>query len=214
MLDAFPLVEEWSCGSCGLSRCRSHGGRECSPLEVGGCGGEPLVAELGNQVVLRLLVLDARQGVAMTRLHTSKTASLASLVLTKAAPSRLADELTGAFFPVDFLEAGDILPWSVEPMPGWPGTEHPHTGEVTGGREDSPGWTAEQKQTVKQLRMECTDLSIWVTAHSYWATLEGEQRVKARSELKAVTRPSAMPRSMSPPTSLAAVTAGAAELSA
>jgi hypothetical protein len=31
--------------------------------------------------------------------------------------------------------------WSVEPMAGWPGTEHPHTGEVTGGREASPGWT-------------------------------------------------------------------------
>ncbi|GGT55169.1 hypothetical protein GCM10010271_68740 [Streptomyces kurssanovii] len=85
------------------------------------------------------------------------------------------------------------LPWSVEPMPGWPGTEHPHTGEVTGGREDSPGWTEEQKRMVKRLRMECTDLSVRVTTHSYWATLEGEQRVKARSELKAVTRPSKTP---------------------
>ncbi|MEU1895681.1 hypothetical protein [Streptomyces pristinaespiralis] len=44
---------------------------------------------------------------------------------------------------------------------------------------------------MKRLRMECTDLSIRLTTHSYWATLEGEQRVKARSELKAVTRPSA-----------------------
>jgi hypothetical protein len=25
-------------------------------------------------------------------------------------------------------------PWSVEPLEGWPGTVHPHTGEVTGGR--------------------------------------------------------------------------------
>ncbi|MFK4687772.1 hypothetical protein [Streptomyces pristinaespiralis] len=82
------------------------------------------------------------------------------------------------------------LPWSVEPMPGRSGTEHPHTGEVTGGRE---GWTEEQKRTVKRLRMECTDLSVRIAAHPYWLTLEGEQRVKARSELKAITRPSATP---------------------
>ncbi|MGW0778975.1 hypothetical protein ACWD01_36475 [Streptomyces sp. NPDC002835] len=85
------------------------------------------------------------------------------------------------------------LPWSVEPMPGWPGTEHPHTGEVTGGREDSPGWSEEQQRTVKRLRMECTDLSIRITTHPYWATIEGEQRVQARSELKASTRPSVTP---------------------
>jgi hypothetical protein len=85
------------------------------------------------------------------------------------------------------------LPWSVEPMPGWPGTEHPHTGEVTGGREDSPGWSEEQQRTVKRLRMECTDLSVRITTHPYWATIEGEQRVHARSELKASTRPSVTP---------------------
>ncbi|MGN9790444.1 hypothetical protein ACTMTU_04975 [Streptomyces sp. OZ13] len=85
------------------------------------------------------------------------------------------------------------LPWSVEPMPGRPGTEHPHTGEVTGGREDSPGWSEEQKQTVKRLRMECTDLSIRITTHSYWATLEEQRVQEARSALKAVTRPSPTP---------------------
>jgi hypothetical protein len=85
------------------------------------------------------------------------------------------------------------LPWSVEPMAGWPAAEHPHTGEVTGGREASPGWTEEQKLTVKRLRLECTDLSVRITTHSYWLTLEGEQRVRARSELKAATRPSATP---------------------
>ncbi|MFD0427149.1 hypothetical protein ACFQ60_00560 [Streptomyces zhihengii] len=31
------------------------------------------------------------------------------------------------------------LPWSVEPHDGWPGTEHPHTGQISGGREPSPG---------------------------------------------------------------------------
>ncbi|MEU6059071.1 hypothetical protein [Streptomyces sp. NPDC047097] len=48
------------------------------------------------------------------------------------------------------------LPWSVEPMGGWPGTEHPHTGEVAGGREPSPGWTEEQKAVVDRLRQECS----------------------------------------------------------
>jgi hypothetical protein len=30
------------------------------------------------------------------------------------------------------------LPWSVEPISGRPGTEHPHTGEVTGGARTAP----------------------------------------------------------------------------
>ena len=84
------------------------------------------------------------------------------------------------------------LPWSVEPMAGWPGTEHPHTGQVTGGREDSPGWTEEQKRLVKRLRMECTDLSIRIATHPYWDTVEAEKRVEARGTLKAEAR-SALP---------------------
>ncbi|MFD4142867.1 hypothetical protein [Streptomyces sp. NPDC058572] len=55
------------------------------------------------------------------------------------------------------------LPWSVEPMSGRPGIEHPYTGQVTGGPGSSPGWTKEQKRAVKRLRMECTDLSIKIT---------------------------------------------------
>ncbi|KUH36130.1 hypothetical protein [Streptomyces kanasensis] len=85
------------------------------------------------------------------------------------------------------------LPWSVEPMPGWPGTAHPHTGETTGGRDASPGWTEEQKQMVKRLRMECTDLSVRIATHPYWASVEAEKRVAARTELKQATAPSATP---------------------
>lgn len=33
-------------------------------------------------------------------------------------------------------------------MPGRPGTEHPRTDEITGGREGSPGGIDAQKQTV------------------------------------------------------------------
>ncbi|MGA4867226.1 hypothetical protein ACPB9J_31825 [Streptomyces lavendulocolor] len=85
------------------------------------------------------------------------------------------------------------LPWSVGPMPGWPGTQHPHTGEITGGREDSPGWTEEEKEAVTRLLTECLDLSIRVSTHSYWRTIEDEDRAQVRSELKHLTRPVATP---------------------
>lgn len=85
------------------------------------------------------------------------------------------------------------LPWSVEPMAGWPGTEHPHTGEITGGREASPGWTDEQKQAVQRLRTERTDLSIRIATHPYWDSFKGEARVDARQALKTGARPGAVP---------------------
>ncbi|MGA5559219.1 hypothetical protein [Streptomyces lavendulocolor] len=80
------------------------------------------------------------------------------------------------------------LPWSVEPLDGWPGTEHPHTGEVTGGRESSPGWTDEQKAAVARLREECLELSETVTTHSYWEGFQGADVVKERMRLKAASR--------------------------
>lgn len=43
------------------------------------------------------------------------------------------------------------LPWSVEPVAGWPGEVHPHTGVVTGGRDASPGYTPEQAAEEKRL---------------------------------------------------------------
>ncbi|MBT2369402.1 hypothetical protein J7E88_29980 [Streptomyces sp. ISL-10] len=73
------------------------------------------------------------------------------------------------------------------------GQEHPHTGEVAGGREDSPGWTEEQKQAVKRLRMECTDLPIRIATHSFWDSLNGEDLVKARQTLKSETKPAMSP---------------------
>ncbi|WP_063835478.1 hypothetical protein [Streptomyces sp. NRRL S-118] len=79
-------------------------------------------------------------------------------------------------------------PWSVESLPGRPGTQHPHTGEVTGGRERSPGWTRDQQDAVRRLRRECTDLSARITTHPFWSTVEAEQRVPTRTELKQVTK--------------------------
>ncbi|MEE1753004.1 hypothetical protein [Streptomyces sp. SP18CS02] len=85
------------------------------------------------------------------------------------------------------------LPWSVEPLPGWPGTEHPHTGEMTGGRDASPGWTEEQKTAVQRLRTECVDLSARVATHPFWATVEAGTRMQTRMELKQATAPTATP---------------------
>ena len=77
------------------------------------------------------------------------------------------------------------LPWSVVPMPGWPGEEHPHTGVVTGGREDSPGYTDEQAAEEKRLWDLVRELSIAVSTHPHWATLpKDETVVKARMALK------------------------------
>ena len=76
------------------------------------------------------------------------------------------------------------LPWSVEPMSGWPGVEHPHTGVVTGGREDSPGYTPEQAAEEKRLWDLVRELSIEVSTHAFWSTREGEALVAARMALK------------------------------
>ncbi|MET9427896.1 MULTISPECIES: hypothetical protein [unclassified Streptomyces] len=85
------------------------------------------------------------------------------------------------------------LPWSVEPLPGWPGIQHPHTGEVTGGRQDSPGWTEEEREAVARLRNECLDLSLCISTHPYWYKIEAEKRAQARSELKNLTRQVVVP---------------------
>ncbi|MET9109624.1 hypothetical protein [Streptomyces zhihengii] len=86
-----------------------------------------------------------------------------------------------------------MLSWSVEPHDGWTGTEHPHTGLISDGREPSPGWSDEQKAVVVQLRQECLALSVMVTTHPYWQTLAGEDLHTARMRSQALMRPDAFP---------------------
>ncbi|MFI8293253.1 hypothetical protein EAO71_31860 [Streptomyces sp. ms191] len=76
------------------------------------------------------------------------------------------------------------LPWSVEPADGWPGTKHPHTGETTGGREPSPGYTDEQKAEVGRLMALVRELTVTVSTHPHWATLDAGERMGARMALK------------------------------
>ncbi|MFE7776915.1 hypothetical protein ACFU5O_24085 [Streptomyces sp. NPDC057445] len=65
-------------------------------------------------------------------------------------------------------------------MPGWAGTEHPHTGEVTGGRGDSPGYTAEQRDEEVRLRQLLVELSEEVATHPHWVTYERGDVVRGR----------------------------------
>ncbi|MGW6248049.1 hypothetical protein [Streptomyces roseolus] len=77
------------------------------------------------------------------------------------------------------------LPWSVEPTPGWPGPKAPHTEEIGPGREDSPGYTSEQAEREAALWARVRELSIEVSTHPYWATLDrGPGLVEARMALK------------------------------
>ncbi|MFD7961232.1 hypothetical protein ACFV5J_10565 [Streptomyces zaomyceticus] len=64
------------------------------------------------------------------------------------------------------------LPWSVVPLPGWPGAVHPHTGQATGGRDACPGYTPEQEAEEKRLWDLVRQLSVAVSTHPYWAALE------------------------------------------
>ncbi|MDX2748285.1 hypothetical protein [Streptomyces sp. NRRL_B-2557] len=73
----------------------------------------------------------------------------------------------------------------MEPHDGWPGKEHLRTGEITGGKPPSPGWTDEQKAAIHRLRQKCLALSETVATHAYWQSLSGESLVQRRMELKA-----------------------------
>ncbi|OEJ22467.1 hypothetical protein [Streptomyces subrutilus] len=84
------------------------------------------------------------------------------------------------------------LPWSVEPMTGWAaGERYSHRGDVP----DSPGWSQEEKETADRMWREIRELSIAVVDHPYWSTLQKEDVVAARMELKNQTRPTVVPAS-------------------
>lgn len=77
------------------------------------------------------------------------------------------------------------LPWSAEPLDGW--TTKAAT--ATAGpidRAPSPGYTEEQREQEAELFVRLRELSIAVTTHPHWQTLQGPARVAARTELKHV----------------------------
>lgn len=100
-------------------------------------------------------------------------------------------------FPQDLLDAqrklhqvqADLhalyeqLPWSAEPLAG-------HGADFWRPRlrEDSPGYSEEEKAQVAALRARQLDLVVTVSCHDYWAACPGDV-VTARSALKHAHEP-------------------------
>ncbi|MGW1882882.1 hypothetical protein [Streptomyces sp. NPDC001970] len=75
------------------------------------------------------------------------------------------------------------MPWSVVPSDGWTAVE----GQYSGYHRDFPataGCTEEQKAEEASLWALVRELSIEVSAHPYWATLDRSAVVDARMALK------------------------------
>ncbi|MFG2174405.1 hypothetical protein ACGFMO_24110 [Streptomyces niveus] len=76
------------------------------------------------------------------------------------------------------------LPWSVEPAPGWAaGEKQPYT-DCKSTKPDSPGYTHHEKSEVARLRAAVRELSVTVSTHPYWSTLEPGTVVEGRMALK------------------------------
>ncbi|MFE4953469.1 hypothetical protein ACFRCW_05010 [Streptomyces sp. NPDC056653] len=82
----------------------------------------------------------------------------------------------------DYEQYAVGLPWSAEPMPGWESEKQPYA-SLRSGKADSPGYTAEQAATVAGFQEKLRRLSIQVTTHLSWATLDSGV-VDARMALK------------------------------
>ncbi|MFE4692703.1 hypothetical protein ACFRH6_21965 [Streptomyces sp. NPDC056749] len=75
------------------------------------------------------------------------------------------------------------LPWSAEPMTGWQTEKRLHS-DYRPEKTDSPGYTREQRDEVTRLRKQLLDLSVTVSTHPYWATVEKSDAVEIRMALK------------------------------
>ncbi|MBH1934161.1 hypothetical protein I5Q34_07600 [Streptomyces sp. AV19] len=73
------------------------------------------------------------------------------------------------------------LPWSAEPMPAW---STPSGHWRPSSRPESPGWTEEEQQQVNALRDRARELSITISTHPFWGTVEPGRVIEARMALK------------------------------
>ncbi|MFE6031243.1 hypothetical protein [Streptomyces niveus] len=89
------------------------------------------------------------------------------------------------------------LPSSVEPVPGWAGEKQPYT-DYKIGKPDSPDSIEHEKIEMVRLRADVMGLSIKVSTHPYWATLEPGTVVEGRMALKQ-TPPSSAGRAATAP---------------
>ncbi|MET9588133.1 hypothetical protein ABZY10_34655 [Streptomyces sp. NPDC006539] len=67
-------------------------------------------------------------------------------------------------------------------MPGWEADKQLHS-TYRSGKPDSPGYTPEEATEVARYQAELVRLSIEVSTHPYWSTLDGGV-VAARMALK------------------------------
>ncbi|MET8188781.1 hypothetical protein ABZV15_23835 [Streptomyces sp. NPDC005246] len=74
------------------------------------------------------------------------------------------------------------LPWSAAPMPGWEADKQLHS-TYRSGKPDSPGYTQEQAAEVARYQAELLRLSLEVSTHPYWSTLDSGV-MEARMALK------------------------------
>ncbi|MFF4248921.1 hypothetical protein ACFYY2_31270 [Streptomyces sp. NPDC001822] len=74
-------------------------------------------------------------------------------------------------------------PGSVEPMPGWKAEKQLHS-DYRPEKPESAGYTPEQKVEVARLRKDALDLSVTVSTHPFWATVDRGEVVEARMALK------------------------------
>ncbi|MFJ8856659.1 hypothetical protein [Streptomyces sp. NPDC102437] len=104
-------------------------------------------------------------------------------------------------FPQDLLDAqialdetraasekyAAALPWSAEPMPGWESDKQLHSNYIS-AKPDSPGYTEDQAE-VSRFRARLLELSITVSTHPFWDSVEAGDRVGARMALKHAHEP-------------------------
>ncbi|MFD6275142.1 hypothetical protein ACFWFI_06155 [Streptomyces sp. NPDC060209] len=72
------------------------------------------------------------------------------------------------------------LPWAADPMAGRQ-AERQLRSDYRSGTADRPGRTPEQCDEVSRLRKQLLDLSITVTNHPYWTTVDRSGAVDVRA---------------------------------
>lgn len=87
-----------------------------------------------------------------------------------------------------YEEYAKTLPWSAEPMPGWESDKQLHSNYIS-AKPDSPGYTEEQATEVARFRARLLELSITVSTHSFWDSVDVGDRVGARMALKHAHEP-------------------------
>ncbi|MCX4734683.1 hypothetical protein [Streptomyces sp. NBC_01363] len=73
-------------------------------------------------------------------------------------------------------------------MPGWESDKQLHSNYIS-AKPDSPGYTEDQAAEVTRFRARLRELSIAVSTHPFWDSVEAGDRVAARMALKHAHEP-------------------------